>query len=54
MTTRHQEMRLLPNEIWLWMGMDNSFIIRLVDPIVDNHNGFGVKHQLTYLAGERY
>lgn len=34
------------------MGMDNSFRIRLRDPISDNLNGFGDKYPLSYLARE--
>ena len=32
------------------MGMDNSFMIRLLDPILDNFNGFGDNYPLIYLT----
>ena len=35
------------------MGMDNSFMIRLLDKILDKLNGLGDKDPLSYLAGER-
>jgi len=34
------------------MGMDNSFMIILLNPILDNINGFGDKYPLSYLARE--
>jgi len=33
------------------MGMDNPFMIRLLDPNLDELNGFGDKYPLSYLAG---
>ncbi len=32
------------------MGMYNSFMIRLLDPIVDKFNGFGDNYPLIYLT----
>jgi len=35
------------------MGIDNIFMIRLLDPDLDEINGFGDKYPLNHLAGER-
>ena len=35
------------------MGSDNSFMRRLLGPILDKLNGFGDKYPLSYLTGER-
>ena len=34
------------------IGMDNSFMIRHLDLILDKLNGFGDKYPLSYLVGE--
>ena len=40
----------MPNPIGEW---ESIFIIRLLDPYIDEINGFGDKYPLNYLAGER-
>ena len=46
-------MRFLQNEIPLVNGMDNTFMIRLLDPILDKINRFGDKYPLSYLTWEK-
>jgi len=48
---KHQERRFLPNLIGEWESI--IFIIRLLDPDLDEINGFGDKYPLNYLVGER-